>query len=134
MTPRIFDNCSNADSESALRRPSRYSSGSPAYLRIWAMNDATAEMAGVTTRGTRPRGCCQLVAYLPQRVCPLSHVRFPLQRRPWEALAVGLTDNPAADVEGYIRAAGLPVATPLIVGPVGEPGSASVPSAAWAAG
>jgi hypothetical protein len=50
------------------------------------------------------------------------------------ALAIGLAHNPAADVNAYIRATGLPITELLVLGPEGEPGPHSVPGAAWAAG
>ena|SRR5215472_331956 len=50
------------------------------------------------------------------------------------ALAIGLTHNPAADVDTYIRATSLPIGELLVLGPEAEPGPRSVPGAAWAAG
>jgi hypothetical protein len=50
------------------------------------------------------------------------------------ALAIGLTHDPAVDVEAYIRAAGLPVTSLLVLGPDCEPGPQAVPGGPWAAG
>lgn len=50
------------------------------------------------------------------------------------AFAVGLTGDPTKDVDGFIRASGLPVGQLLVLGPTGKPGANTVPSDAWAMG
>lgn len=50
------------------------------------------------------------------------------------AFAVGLTGDPTRDVEGFIRASGLPVGRLLVLGPPGAPGVTAVPSDGWAMG
>ncbi len=50
------------------------------------------------------------------------------------AFAVGLTGDPTQDVEGFIRASGMPVGRLLVLGPPGTPGVIAVPSDGWAMG
>jgi hypothetical protein len=50
------------------------------------------------------------------------------------ALAIGLTHDPTADIQAYLYDAGVPAATLLTLGPVGEPDHQSVPSGQWASG
>lgn len=50
------------------------------------------------------------------------------------AFGVGLSGDPSQDIEGFIRASGLPVGRLLVLGPPGDPGVTAVPSDAWAMG
>ena len=50
------------------------------------------------------------------------------------AFVVGLTGDPTQDVEGFIRASGIPVGRLLVLGPPGAPGVTAVPSDGWAMG
>ncbi len=68
------------------------------------------------------------------RVAPRTLANITVGQGSDLALAIGLTHDPAADVNSYIRAVGLPIAELLVLGPEAEPGPDSVPGAAWAAG
>jgi hypothetical protein len=50
------------------------------------------------------------------------------------AVAIGLTGEPTADVEKYLRVAGAPVGKLLVLGPQADPSPTAVPSDGWAMG
>jgi len=67
-------------------------------------------------------------------VTPRTIAEVPIGQGSDLALAVALTHDPTADVQAYLREAGIPVASLLVLGPAGDPGHQAVPDGQWASG
>jgi hypothetical protein len=69
-----------------------------------------------------------------EEVTPRTLAEIPIGQGSDLALAAALTHDPTADVQAYLRDAGVPVASLLVLGPAGLPGHQAVPGGQWAAG